>query len=113
MDALYRLGKATAAEVREAMTNPPSNTAVRTLLTILVEKGHVSYQADGVRYVYEPVIPRDEMAKSVISTVVENFFEGSVERVVATLLDHEETNLTDEQFARLSEMIERARRQGR
>jgi predicted transcriptional regulator len=113
IDALYRLGKATAVEIREAMTDPPSNTAVRTLLAILVDKGHVRYQADGIRYVYEPVVPKEQMAKSVISSVVANFFEGSVERVVATLLDSGEANLTIEQLDHLSQMIEEARRQGR
>lgn len=113
MDALYRLGRATAAEVHGALTDPPSNTAIRTLLTILVDKGHVRYEQDGIRYVYEPVVPKDQMARRVISTVVENFFEGSVERVVATLLDSQETNLSEEQLNRLAKMIEDARRQGR
>jgi predicted transcriptional regulator len=113
MDALYRLGKASGTDIRDAMPNPPSYTAVRTLLTILQEKGHVRFERDGAKYIYEPVVPRDEMAKSVIANVVDNFFGGSVERVVATLVDNEETNLSDDELARLSAIIEQARRQGR
>lgn len=113
MDTLYRLGKASAAEVRDAIPNPPSYTAVRTLLTILQEKGHVRFEQAGTKYIYEPVVPRDEMAKSVIASVVDNFFGGSVERVVATLIDREEASISQDELDRLSEMIERAKREGR
>ncbi len=113
MDALYTLGKATAADVREGISDPPSYTAVRTLLTILEEKGHITHQAEGPRYVYETVIPRDQVAKSAIQGVVKTFFEGSVERVVATLLDSEDSKLTNEELDRLSELIEQAKREGR
>jgi len=113
MDVLYRLGTATAVEVRAALVDPPSNTAVRTLLTILMRKGHVRHQPSGIRYVYEPAVPKEQMARDVISGVVENFFDGSVERVVATLLDRSETCLTEEQLDRMSQMIEQARGQGR
>jgi len=113
MDALYRLGKASGPEIRDAMPNPPTYTAVRTQLTILQEKGHVKFERDGAKYIYEPVVPRDEMAKSVIANVVDNFFGGSVERVVATLVDNDEANLSDADLARLSAIIENARRQGR
>jgi len=113
MDALYRLGKASGPEIRDAIPNPPTYTAVRTQLTILQEKGHVKFERDGAKYIYQPVVPRDEMAKSVIANVVDNFFGGSVERVVATLVDSEEANLSDDDLARLSAIIENARRQGR
>lgn len=113
MDALYRLGRASAAEIREAMTAPPTYTAVRTTLGILVDKGHILHIQEGPKYIYEPVVPREEMARSVIGGVIQNFFEGSVERVVATLLDSEETKLDDQALARLQAMIEEARRQGR
>lgn len=113
MEALYRLGPASAAEIREAMPDAPTNTAVRTLLTILVNKGHVRFGKDGARYIYEPVVSREEMAKSVIKNVVQNFFGGSVERVVATLIDSEESNLTEVDKTRLIQMIEQAKREGR
>lgn len=113
MDALYRLGSATANEVLAALPDPPSNTAIRTLLTILARKGTIMYRKEGIRYVYEPAVPKEEMAQSMIGSVLENFFDGSVERVVATLLDREESRLSPEQLDRLSEMIDEARRQGR
>src|ERR1043166_4777149 len=84
MDALYQLGRASAAEIREALSNPPTYTAVRTHLTILQDKGHVKFESDGTRYIYEPVVPRDEMAKSVIAGMLQTFFDNSIERAVAT-----------------------------
>jgi len=113
LDAIYRLGKASAAEIREALPDPPTYTAVRTHLGILQDKGHVKFESDGTRYIYEPVVPRDEMAKSVMHGVLQTFFGGSIERVVATLIDNEESNITDEQLDRLAQIIEEARREGR
>lgn len=113
LEALYRLGKGSAAEIREALTDPPTYTAVRTHLAILQEKGHVRYESDGTRYIYEPVVPREEMARSVIEGVLQNFFGGSVEKVVATLIDREESQVTPEQLDRLAQIIEEARREGR
>ena len=109
MDALYRLETASASEIRDAIPDGPSNTAVRTLLTILQEKGHVTFVRDGAKYIYKPVISRDEVAKDTIDRVVQNFFGGSIERVVATLLTSNETDLTDEQIDNLKAMIDNAR----
>jgi len=113
MRALYRLGKASAAEIREAIPHPPTYTAVRTQLTLLQEKGLVKYESDGVRYIYEPVVPRDEMAKSVIEGVLQTYFENSVERVVSTLIDRKEAPLSQEQLDSLAQIIEQARKEGR
>jgi predicted transcriptional regulator len=113
MDALYRLGRASAAEIRTAMSDPPTYTAVRTHLAILQEKGHVKFESDGTRYIYEPVVPREQMARRMIDNVLENFFGGSIEQVVATLVDREESNISEEQLDRLAQIIEQARREGR
>ena len=113
MEALYRLGHASAIEIRDAMPSPPTYTAVRTHLALLTDKGHIRHTRQGAKHIYEPVVPRDEMAKSVIAGVVENFFGGSVERVVATLIEPDSGALTQEQLARLSELIDKAREQGR
>lgn len=113
MDALYRLGTASAAEIREAISHPPTYTAVRTHLTILQEKGLVKFERDGLRYIYEPVVPREEMAKSVMESVLETFFENSVERVVAALIDREDAPISAEQLDRLQQIIEQARKEGR
>jgi predicted transcriptional regulator len=113
MDALYRLDRASASEIRDAIPDPPSNTAVRTLLTILQEKGHVRFDRDGAKYVYEPVVSREEVARDTMDRVVKNFFGGSIERVVATLVNSQETDLTEEQIDSLKSIIESARKQGR
>ncbi len=113
LDALYRLGKASAAEIRNALSDPPTYTAVRTHLAILQEKGHVRFESDGTRYIYEPVVPRDEMAKSVIHNVLQTFFGGSVEQVVSTLIDSGEANVTQDDLERLAQIIEEARKEGR
>ncbi len=86
MDALYGLERATAAQIHEAMAEPPSYTAVRTLLTILEKKGHVRHESDGVRYVYEPVAAREDAGKDAIQTLKKTFFDDSAERLVAALL---------------------------
>lgn len=113
MEALYRLGKASAADIRGALPNPPSYTAVRTHLTILQGKGHVRHRSDGPRYIYEPVVPREEMAKTAIEGVLLTFFGNSMERFVATLLDRKESQISPEQLDRLAQVIERARKEGR
>lgn len=113
MEALYSLGRATAAEIREAMADPPSYTAVRTHLSILRERGQVKHGSDGTRYIYEPVVPRAKMAESAIARVMQTFFDNSVEKVVSTLLKRKESDLSAEQLDRLADMIEKARKEGR
>lgn len=109
MDVIYEAGSASAADIRAALPSPPTYTAVRTMLGILELKGHIRHTQDGPRFLYEPVVPRDEVAKSAIDRVVRTFFDGSIERVVATLLDRDEREVSDEELARLAEMVERAR----
>jgi predicted transcriptional regulator len=113
MDALYRLGKASAANIRESLANPPSYTAVRTHLTLLQEKGLVRFESDGTRYIYEPTVPREETARTVIKGVLQTFFENSVEKAVATLIDQNDEPLSNAQLDRLAAMIEQARKDGR
>jgi len=113
MDTLYRLGKASAAEIQKALPYSPTYTAVRTHLTILQEKGHVRYESDGTRYIYEPVVPREEKALTVIDGVLQTFFDNSVERVVATLINREESRISPEELERLAQIIEQARKEGR
>ena len=113
MDALYRQGRATAAEIREGLSDPPSYTAVRTHLTLLHEKGLVTFESDGTRYIYEPVVPLHVMAKNVLGGVLDTFFGGSVESIVATLIDREEARLTPEELDRLAKIIEQAKKEGR
>jgi len=113
MDALYKLGKATAAQIVEAMPDPPSNTAVRTLLTILEKKGHVRHRLDGVRYVYEPKVAREKMAQRAVKSVLATFFDNSVEGVVAALLAQDDLKLSNAELDRLAKLIDQAKEEGR
>ena len=113
MDILYQRGKASASEVREAMEAAPGYSAVRAMLRVLEEKGHVKHQAEGLKYVYVPVVARDKAKRSAVKHVMETFFNGSAEQIVAALLDVSSTRLTREELDRMSEMIEQARREGK
>ena len=113
MDILYRLQRATAAEVQENLPDPPSYSAVRSHLRILEEKGHVKHEQDGPRYVFSPTVPRDKAARSALHGVLENFFENSREQVVATLLDLDARQLDADELDRLADLIDRARKEGR
>ena len=113
MDILYRRGKSSAADVREAMPDPPSYSAVRAMLRVLESKGHVRHQAEGLKYVYLPTVARDKAKRSAVKHLLDTFFKDSPEQVVAALLDVSSTRLTREELDRMAEMIERARREGR
>src|SRR4051794_25430929 len=110
MDVLYRQGRATAAEVREQMPDPPGYSAGRALLRVLEEKGHVRHEEEALRYVFLPTTSRAQATRSALSHLVETFFEGSAERAVAALLD---SKLTNEELNRLSSLIESAKKEGR
>lgn len=113
MDALYKLGKATAAQIQAAMPDPPSYTAIRTLLTILEKKGHIRHRADGPRYIYEPRVAREKMAQKAVQSVLTTFFDNSVEGVVAALLSQQDQKLSREELDRLAQLIQKAREDGR
>jgi predicted transcriptional regulator len=111
MDIVYAGGKMSVNEVRAALPDPPSYSAVRALLGILKDKGHLRYEQEGTRYVYLPTKPREQAARSTLRQVVQTFFGGSVEQTVTTLLSAPETRLSSEELERLSLLIENARRE--
>ena len=111
MDVLYRHGSATAAEVHAGLPDPPSQTAVRTMLRILEEKGQITHDADGVRHVYRPTTPREDARTNMLEHMVRTFFNGSRAQAMAALLgDESEAELTDAELARLASLIAAARR---
>jgi len=113
MQILYRCGKASASEVREAMKDAPGYSAVRAMLRVLEEKGHVRHQAEDLRYVYLPTVSREKAKRSALKHLVDTFFSDSPEQVVAALLDVSSKRLTREELDRMTEMIEKAKREGR
>jgi len=113
MEALYKLGQATAARILEQIPDPPSYTAIRSHLTILEKKGHVRHRSDGPRYVYEPLVARGEMGRRAIDSLLATFFDNSVERAVAALLTRDDADMKPDQLERLAALIAKARKEGR
>ena len=111
LDILYARGTATAAEVLEALPDPPSYSAVRALLRILEEKGHARHESRGTRYVYLPKVPRERARNSALTRIVQTFFDGSAAQAAAALVDS--GSLSHEELDKLSAMIDRARKEGR
>ena len=111
MTFVYSQGSATAAEVMEGISNPPSYSGVRAMLRILEEKGHLKHQRDGARYIYQPTISPDEAGLSAMNYMVQAFFNGSADRVVAALLDLKSEELSDDDLDRLAGLIEQAKQQ--
>src|SRR5580704_2101625 len=109
MDILYRLGRATAGEVMAERTGNPSYSTVRTQLRVLEDKGHVHHEEHGLRYVYLPAVPRHAARKSALRHLVDTFFDGSTEQVVATLLGGEGTRLSDEDLERIADLVAKAK----
>ena len=112
MDILYQRGRATGAEIHQALPDAPTYSAVRAKLRVLEEKGHVRHEEEALRYVYLPTVARDTARKSALRHMVSTFFAGSVEETVAALLDLSAANLDAKDLERISQMIETARKQG-
>jgi BlaI family transcriptional regulator, penicillinase repressor len=112
MDVLFRRGRATAADVMAALPEGAGYSTVRTQLRVLEQKGYVRHEQDGLRFVYTPVVTRRAARKSALRHVIETFFDGSPEKVVAALLGGEAAKLSGEQIDRIAEMIARARKEG-
>jgi len=112
MDVIYRHGKVTAAEVLADLPDPPSYSAVRAMLRLLEEKGHVRHEQDGPRYVYIPIVTRDKARRSAMRHLVRTFFDGSTEDAVAALLQSD-SGMSEDELSRLSKLIEGAKKEGR
>jgi len=110
MDVLFRKQRATAAEILEAIPDAPGYSAIRALLRILEDKGHIRHEADGARYVYLPAVPVEKAKSSAIRHLLDTFFDGNVENAVATLIDGESRQLSREELDRIGKLIEEARK---
>jgi predicted transcriptional regulator len=113
MDIIYSRGQATATEVMENLPDPPSYSAVRALLRVLEEKGHLRHKQDGQRYVYSPTVARERAKRSALRRVLQTFFDDSTEDAVAALLDISQERLSDDELKRMEELIKQARMEGR
>ena len=112
IDILYQKGQATVSEVMEGLPEAPGYSAVRSMLRILENKGHIKHMTDGARYVYTATVDREKAKRSEIRRLLETFFNGSPTQAVAALLDQSSLRLSEEEFARLEELLRKARNGG-
>ncbi len=112
MDVIYKLGKATAADVQQGLPEVPNYSTVRAQLRVLEEKGYLRHEEDGMRYVFLPTIPREQARDSALRRLVDTFFDGSAEQVVAALLDGSAGRLSEAELKRLSGLIDKAKKEG-
>jgi BlaI family transcriptional regulator, penicillinase repressor len=112
MDVLYRRERATAAEVMQELPGDTSYSTVRTQLRVLEDKGHVRHEVDGPRFVYLPALPRRAARKTALRHLVDTFFDGSAEKVVAALLGGEAARLSEEELQRIADLVSKTRKEG-
>jgi BlaI family penicillinase repressor len=113
MDVLHTREFAAAADVRAALPDPPSYSAVRALLRILEEKGHVKHRQEGPRYIYLPCVSRANASRSALKRLVATFFQGSATQAMAALLEAHDTQLSDAELNKLQQLIKQAKKEGR
>jgi len=113
MDIIYEMREATALQVLERLPSPPSYSAVRALLRVLEQKGHLSHRPDGPRYVFSPLLPKEKARRHALRDLMQTFFDNSTEDAVAALLDLSEDSLSEEDYRRLLALIRKARKEGR
>lgn len=113
MDIVYELERASVAQVLERIPNPPSYSSVRALLRVLEEKGHLKHKQEGPRYIYFPTLSREEARRNALKHIMKTFFDNSTEDVVSALLNISEEKLSEMDYKRLSELIRKARKEGR
>jgi predicted transcriptional regulator len=113
MDVLYRAGSASAGEVHEQIPSPPSYSAVRATLRVLEQKGLITHEHDGKRYIYRPTLNVNKARRNAVEHLLETFFDGSAAGAVMALLESVDTELTQEELDRMAALIDRARKEGR
>jgi predicted transcriptional regulator len=112
MDVIFRLGEGAVAEVRRELPDPPSYSAVRTMIRLLESKGLLKHRRDGNRYVYRPTQSKDSASRSALRHLIATFFSGSASDAVAAILDESSENLSDEDLGRIEQLIDQARKEG-
>lgn len=112
MDAVFQLGEASVADVRELLIDPPSYSAVRTMIRHLESKGYLRHRRSGMKYVYRPTQSHESASRTALGHLLETFFGGSTSDAVAALLDVSSAHLSDDDYQRMQELIEQARKEG-
>jgi BlaI family penicillinase repressor len=113
VDVVYRLGRATVAEVRAELPDPPSYSAVRGMLNLLEEKGHLRHVSEGLRYVYLPVVAAEHASRSAMAHVVRTFFAGSAANAATALFELPDRKWTRDELDQLNQLIKKAMKEGR
>lgn len=113
MDVIWRRGECTAAEVMEELPDAPSYSTVRTLLGVLERKGHLGHVRRGYHYVYSPTMAKERASASMLKHLMNTFFEGSPTNVVSAVLDISDSDLSDDEYQQILQMVEEARKEGR
>ena len=113
LETVYRLGRASVADVRRELPDPPSYSAVRGILNLLEEKGHLRHEQDGLKYVYMPVVETKAARRSALAHVVRTFFGGNPAEAATALFDLPDHKLTDAELEQLSKLVRQAMKQGR
>ena len=113
MDVVYRLGRASVTEVRENLPDPPTYSAVRAMLGFLEDKGYLRHEREGMKYVYLPTVDAKQARRSALQHMVKTFFNGSAAQAAAALIEMNDTQLSPDEIKRLSELIKKARQEGR
>ena len=113
VESVYRLGEASVAEVLQELTNPPSYSAVRATLGLLVEKRVLKFRQDGKRYLYRPAVPKEKARRSALRNLLSTFFAGEPLDAMAALLDVSAKELADEDLQRMKRLIEQTQRENR
>jgi predicted transcriptional regulator len=113
MEILYAAGGATVMQVMAELPSAPSDQAVRRLLQILEDKGHVKRRKDGREFVYRPIESRERAGQHALKRLLDTFFDGALDKAFAVHLGATDSQVTDEQLGRLRELIDNARKKGR
>jgi BlaI family transcriptional regulator, penicillinase repressor len=108
MDILFARGRATGQEIQARLPDEPNYSSVRTILRVLERKGYVRHSEEGLRYVYEPTVPREAARRSALERIIRTFFDGSAKEAVAALLDPSVFHLSDEELKDLARIVDRA-----
>jgi predicted transcriptional regulator len=111
MIIIYAQGRATAAEIHQALPDPPTFSATRAIIRTLEEKGHIRHEEQGLRYIYRPVVPAEKARRSALANVVTTFFQGSPSRLLATLLNDSTSKVSDHELRELETLIREARKE--